>query len=52
MGKELNPYFSEKRSGRAAATWDYDNDGDLDIIVSHVDLKASAVLLPDWLCIS
>jgi len=44
-GKELNPYFSEKRSGRAAATWDYDNDGDLDIIVSHVDLKASPVLL-------
>jgi len=39
------PYFREKRSGRAAATWDYDNDGDLDIIVSHVDLKANAVLL-------
>jgi hypothetical protein len=40
-----SPYFREKRSGRAAAIWDYDNDGDLDIIVSHVDLKASAVLL-------
>jgi enediyne biosynthesis protein E4 len=40
-----SPYFKEKRSGRAAATWDYDNDGDLDIIVSHVDLKANAVLL-------
>jgi enediyne biosynthesis protein E4 len=40
-----SPYFREKRSGRAAATWDYDNDGDLDIIISHVDLKANAVLL-------
>ncbi|MEN8201024.1 MAG: CRTAC1 family protein [Bacteroidota bacterium] len=45
VGKALGPYFGEKRSGRAAAIWDYDNDGDLDIIVSHVDLKADAVLL-------
>ena len=45
MGKQLNPYFREKRSGRAAAVWDYDNDGDLDLIISHVDLKARAVLL-------
>ncbi len=45
VGKKANPYFREKRSGRAAAAWDYDNDGDLDIIVSHVDLKARAVLL-------
>ena len=45
VGREISPYFSEKRSGRAAAIWDYDNDGDLDIIVSHVDLKATAVLL-------
>jgi len=45
VGISDSPYFSEKRSGRAAATWDYDNDGDLDIIVSHVDLKANAVLL-------
>jgi hypothetical protein len=44
-GMSDGPYFREKRSGRAAATWDYDNDGDLDIIVSHVDLKANAVLL-------
>ena len=34
-----------KRSGRAAATLDYDNDGDLDIIVSHIDLQADPVLL-------
>jgi hypothetical protein len=45
VGMDYSPYFREKRSGRAAATWDYDNDGDLDIIVSHVDLKASAALL-------
>ncbi len=45
VGMSLGPYFSEKRSGRAAATWDFDNDGDLDIIVSHVDLKATAALL-------
>ncbi len=45
IGKADSPYFSEKRSGRSAAIWDYDNDGDLDIIISHVDLKANAVLL-------
>jgi len=45
VGKELGPYFDIKRSGRAAATWDYDNDGDLDVIISHVDLEADAVLL-------
>ncbi len=38
-------YFRGKRSGRAAATIDYDDDGDLDLIVSHVDLIAGAVLL-------
>ena len=45
VGREMNPYFNKKRSGRTAATWDYDNDGDLDVIVSHVDLEASAILL-------
>lgn len=45
IGAKLHPYFNEKRSGRAAAAWDYDNDGDLDIIVSHIDLKATPVLL-------
>jgi enediyne biosynthesis protein E4 len=45
VGSSFSPYFNEKRSGRAAAAWDYDNDGDLDIIVSHVDLKATAALL-------
>ncbi|HJZ40519.1 MAG TPA: CRTAC1 family protein [Bacteroidales bacterium] len=45
VGQERADYFSTKRSGRGAAIWDYNNDGQLDIIVSHVDLKATAVLL-------
>ena len=45
VGRERGVYFSTKRSGRGLAIWDYDNDGDLDIIVSHVDLKATATLL-------
>jgi hypothetical protein len=45
VGKKLGPYFSEKRSGRGLVVWDYDNDGDLDVSISHVDLKASTSLL-------
>jgi hypothetical protein len=45
VGAECSEYFQQKRSGRAAAVWDYDDDGDLDIIVSHIDLKATATLL-------
>lgn len=44
-GKMSGDYFSTKRSGRGLAVWDYDNDGDLDIIVSHVDLQATPALL-------
>ncbi len=45
VGREKNAYFANKRSGRGAAVWDYDNDGDLDIMVSHVDQQATATLL-------
>ena len=44
-GRELSPYFSTKRSGRGLAVWDFDNDGDLDITISHVDLQATPVML-------
>jgi hypothetical protein len=44
-GPDRGEYFSTRRSGRAAAIWDYDNDGDLDIIVSHIDLQATPSLL-------
>ena len=45
VGKEHGSYFSTKRSGRGLAVFDYDNDGDLDVIISHVDLQATPTLL-------
>jgi hypothetical protein len=44
-GPESGPYFSSKRSGRGLAVLDFDNDGDLDVIISHVDKTATASLL-------
>ena len=45
VGKQEGSYFGTKRSGRGLAILDYDNDGDIDILISHVDLKATPVLL-------
>ncbi|MGB5436256.1 MAG: CRTAC1 family protein, partial [Maribacter sp.] len=45
VGQQVSPYFSTKRSGRGLAIWDYDNDGDLDVVISHVDLMATPTLL-------
>lgn len=45
VGKNHGSYFSKKRSGRGLVVLDYDNDGDLDVCISHVDLTAGAVLL-------
>jgi hypothetical protein len=45
VGTEYGSYFSTKRSGRGLAVWDFDNDGDMDVIISHVDLQATPVLL-------
>jgi hypothetical protein len=44
-GKEHGKYFSEKRSGRALAVLDYDNDGNLDIVISHLDKNGTPALL-------
>ncbi|MCU0409342.1 MAG: CRTAC1 family protein [Bacteroidales bacterium] len=44
-GLQAGEYFRSKRSGRGLAVTDYDNDGDIDIVVSHVDGDGSAVLL-------
>jgi hypothetical protein len=45
VGKEACSYFNTKRSGRGLAILDFNNDGNLDIIVSHVDKQATAALL-------
>lgn len=45
VGKDHGDYFSTKRSGRGLAVGDFDNDGFLDIIVSHVDKQGTAALL-------
>ncbi len=45
VGPESSGYFARKRSGRAMAVWDLDDDGDRDIIVSHIDLEATPALL-------
>lgn len=44
-GKDHGAYFSTKRSGRGLALSDFDNDGDEDVIISHVDLPGIPALL-------
>lgn len=45
VGKDLCSYFNTKHSGRGLAAVDYNNDGNMDVIVSHVDLDGIPVLL-------
>lgn len=45
VGKKRGKYFQQKYSGRGAAVWDFDNDGDLDIIISHINPGSKATLL-------
>ncbi len=45
VGMEYGSYFRSKRSGRTLAVLDFDNDGDLDVIISHLDKNGVPVLL-------
>jgi hypothetical protein len=59
VGMQKGEYFKRKRSGRGLAVLDYDNDGDMDVIITHVDKLHTAALLENrggntghWLGIS
>ena len=45
IGRELSFYFDTKRSGRGLAVVDYNNDGKMDVVVSHLDGDGSPALL-------
>jgi hypothetical protein len=48
IGQSTGEYFMGRRSGRGGVTVDIDNDGDMDIIISHVDLKATPAVLINY----
>jgi len=45
VGKNLCTYFATKKSGRGLAVLDFDNDGNMDVIVSHLDGDGKPALL-------
>jgi len=45
VGKDHGAYFSTKRSGRGLAVGDFNNDGFLDVMISHVDKQGTPALL-------
>lgn len=45
VGKDLSSYFATKKSGRGLAVLDYNNDGKMDVIVSHLDGNGEPALL-------
>jgi hypothetical protein len=45
VGKEHGTYFNTKHSGRGLAVWDYNNDGNLDLVISHVEQPGTPALL-------
>jgi len=45
VGRKLSSYFDTKKSGRGLAVVDYNNDGKMDVIVSHLDGDGSPALL-------
>lgn len=45
VGMQHGVYFSTKRSGRGLAVIDFDNNGFMDIIISHVDKIGTPALL-------
>ena len=43
VSAQVGPYFKAAKLGRSLATWDYDRDGDVDLVVSHQREPASVL---------
>ncbi len=41
--EELGGYFTEKMLGRGLAVWDWNNDGRLDLVVTHLDRPVAVI---------